>query len=462
MKNAAYVCKLLLSLLGRQKNSSKGFTLMELLVYIAIVGVVIIIAGQAFSNSSKIRVRTQSMVKASEVAGNVGVLLKDDVAQMGAKSSKEGTADASDVFLFQSSVYMDPTNTDNQKRDSSSFRVVNQKTGCGDKGCNTDTLVLRRVRYDTLGRFEAVDEVKWFLRNDKLFRMCKTIGKVASASASDETPVEIAEKVSRFKVVVGKPGLVSTAIQSAAERASILPDTDPTVTEFRLVPRYGEDDFYFLSTVPEDGGESVDLRGFASNYDVENNEPILDGKKANQVFVAQANSTSGTWKDLCKKVTLEANVEYEISFSITYRDDDNRMFCPGRDYASVGFRDMDGKKIEHLSDFGFYPPASNTEQPQRKMRFSVGKTVNDVCMAFTFASYSPVVAVSDNMTMTFQGVSLKKVESSNYNFEDEDYEPLIVDKKNVKALLIKFSVDRNGESGESNQVVLVPSNGPRD
>ena len=42
-----------------------GFTLMELMVYIAIVGIVVIVAGQAFSNSTKMRVRTQSMLKAS-------------------------------------------------------------------------------------------------------------------------------------------------------------------------------------------------------------------------------------------------------------------------------------------------------------------------------------------------------------------------------------------------------------
>ena len=48
-----------------------GFTLVELLVYIAIVGIVVIVAGQAFSNSTKMRVRTQSMLKASEVAENV-------------------------------------------------------------------------------------------------------------------------------------------------------------------------------------------------------------------------------------------------------------------------------------------------------------------------------------------------------------------------------------------------------
>ena len=71
------------------KSRKSGFTLMELLVYIAIVGIVVIVAGQAFSNSTKMRVRTQSMLKASEVAENVATLFRADVAQTGAKSSVE-------------------------------------------------------------------------------------------------------------------------------------------------------------------------------------------------------------------------------------------------------------------------------------------------------------------------------------------------------------------------------------
>lgn len=48
-----------------------GFTLMELVVYIAMIGIVVLIAGEAFSNSTKFRVRTQNMLKASEEASNV-------------------------------------------------------------------------------------------------------------------------------------------------------------------------------------------------------------------------------------------------------------------------------------------------------------------------------------------------------------------------------------------------------
>ena len=87
-----------------------GFTLVELLVYIGIVGIVVIVAGQAFSNSTKMRVRTQSMLKASEVAENVATLIKEDVAQMGAKSAIDPTAStaSADAFTLKEKVYIDP------------------------------------------------------------------------------------------------------------------------------------------------------------------------------------------------------------------------------------------------------------------------------------------------------------------------------------------------------------------
>ena len=104
------------------KFAKSGFTLMELLVYMAIVGIIVVIAGEAFSNSTKFRIRTDNMIKATQVAENVGMLLKDDLAQMGAKSSLESVgASTSDYFDVShiSDVYMDPDNAIDLKKDSS-------------------------------------------------------------------------------------------------------------------------------------------------------------------------------------------------------------------------------------------------------------------------------------------------------------------------------------------------------
>ena len=51
------------------KNCRKkgGFTLIELLVYMALVGVIVVIAGQVFSDSTKFRVRSEGMIKSNAI-----------------------------------------------------------------------------------------------------------------------------------------------------------------------------------------------------------------------------------------------------------------------------------------------------------------------------------------------------------------------------------------------------------
>jgi hypothetical protein len=104
-------------------------------------------------------------------------------------------------------------------------------------------------------------------------------------------------------------------------------------------------------------------------------------------------------------------------------------------------------------------PASSNESAERKFRFTVKTQAADVCMAFTFASYSPIAATGQ---LSLRDVALKKVESSNFDFEEENYTPRAEDKKNVKALLLKVVATRNGEGSSIRQVIPIPSNGPRD
>lgn len=429
-----------------------GFTLIELMVYMALLGVIVVIAGQVFSDSTKFRVRSEGMIKSNAIASDVAFFMLDDIGQTGAKSTKE----AGESFSMRDSLYMDPTVA---TKDSSSFRI---SKSCNT--CNTDTLTVRRVRYDDDGHFKAVEEVKWFTEGKKLFRLCHTVPNTSSTPSNDcpsDDPerVEIADYIDTFKVIPAKPRVLSTETKSAAALSYLLPSTDASVKEFRLVPRYGEGNFVLVSANPPAGGSSVTLSGFVANYDTTNHEQITAGQKANQVFVAASDGTPGTWKTLCKKVTLEPQVEYEISFVTPYAETNSRMFCPGRDYAAVGFRTQDGAMIAGLDDFNFFMPASSNESPERTFRFTVKTQATDVCMAFTFASYSPIAATGQ---LTLRNVALKKVQSSNFDFSDEDYFPLDVDKKNIKALLLKVVAKRHGEGSSIRQVIPIPSNGPRD
>jgi prepilin-type N-terminal cleavage/methylation domain len=101
--------------------NKRGFTMVELMVYLAIVGIVVIIAGRAFSNSTSMRMESESMIKANQESENLGVLLRDDFAQMGAKTVLDsvGINGSHGKMKIVSAVYMD---TAGIYKDSSSFK----------------------------------------------------------------------------------------------------------------------------------------------------------------------------------------------------------------------------------------------------------------------------------------------------------------------------------------------------
>jgi type II secretory pathway component PulJ len=431
-----------------------GFTLMELMVYIALLGGIVLIAGQAFSDSTKMRIRTQSMLQANQIAGNVSSILKEDLTQLGAKSSQEAPAAGATMDAFSTDhmhdVFMDPDNADNTKKDSSSYSIT-ENHGSAD----FDSLTLRRVRYDDNGHYVAVEQISWFVEDHTLKRGCQTISGTEDTDlcpTSKPNVVSMAEGIENFKVHAAEPG--------AKESTSrIFPSSDTSKHDFRLVPRYGDYYLAYTNVEPSEGGLSVTLSSFASNYDFANQAPITDGKNANQVFVAEKNGVSDTWKNLCKKVTLDSNVTYEISFTMPYSSDASRLFCPGRDYMSFGFRrSSDGTKPSQINDFLFFPPTNaGASEGTRRFRFKTKNKLENVCMAFTFASYSPVVATGK---ITISGVVLKKVETANYTFSGSAIS--INDKKNVKALQVEFVVNIRGESNVLSLIIPIPSNGTKD
>lgn len=447
-------------------SHNRGFTLMELMVYIAIMGIIVLVAGQAFSNSTKMRVRTQSMIKATEIAENVGTLIKDDVAQMGAKSAIDKTTHTF-VASEAKDIYMDPDNSTESKKDSSSFRIVNQGDACPENGCTTDTLALRRIRYNTNGNREAEEEVKWFFAQGKLFRSCRTLPPATGTDECNSTGsiVEVAESVADFKVIPAKPGVLSadySAPTAGKQFPRLLPsNSDTSIHAFTLVPRTNEGDFYTLSITPTITGEQATLTNFTTNYDFEQQKSDINGKKANQVFVAPAGESIGSWNDLCTQIdSLVPGYEYEISFHIPFSDNNNsRTFRPNEDHMAVGFRyTKNGKKPDEIDDFLFYPPTNDGPTDMRNIRFSVPTKVTEVCLAFTFVFYSPLASSG---SITIRDVQLNRVESTNYEF-DPSWQPSPKDKQNVKAFKIELAVNKNGETGNLSLVIPTPSNGPRD
>lgn len=445
-----------------------GFTLMELMVYIAILGIVVIVAGQAFSNSTKMRVRTENMIKASASVGELEAFIHDDVAQLGSKSAKESRDyGTSDSFYVSPKVYMDVDNGD-----MSSFYLENSVSS----GDHKDSLAFRRMRYDSQGHYLSVEQVSWYLKKQTLYRKCTTLDYNTSklsepppeCPSNGEGAVEMFSNVKSFDVVPAKPAVLASEYSNLANSPRLLPSPNKDDRVFRLISRFdnGNDatkGYKALNRDPQNGGQSVTLFNFASNYNYTDQKMETTWKNVNQVYVASGTSdateNTDSWKT-CTKVKLEAHVKYELSFYIPYvSEDKSRSFCPGIDHMAVGFRyAKDGSAVADLNDFSFYPPIDGSANGTRSMQFSLDSTVSDLCLAFTFAMYSPTAS---NGRITITDLKLNKVEESDYEFDDTLDLTQFDDKQNIRALKFMIRFKEGGEAGILDLVVVTPGNGKK-
>ncbi|WP_298770269.1 type II secretion system protein J [uncultured Fibrobacter sp.] len=462
-----------------KKNKCSGFTLMELTVYMGILGIIVIVAGRAFSDSAKFRVRTGNMLEASREAENIATLFKDDVSQMGAKSSMENHVNNGDNDEFSEvyqDVYMDPNNADATKKDFSSFKFVPENPDT-DPDKSLEQFVMRRIRYDADGKYQAVEEITWFLEDNVLKRscivvkgdaneMCAPIGTTKDGMA--DYTISITDGVKLFRVLPAIPSVSEENSDDVlASEVLVFPKSSGGI---RLSSRVGVANL--MPLLIGDPGSSVSLTGFASNFD-ENSDEVPSIKNYNEVYVSQNSDVNGDWKTLCASevnhFSLDPKQEYELSFGVAIPDGDlekAKTFVPEKDHMAVGFRNADGDKFEDVPDHIFYPPStSEVNGVRRTIRFSVTHAVNDACLAFTFSMFSPTAA---NGTIEISDLKLIKVASSMYTFDPSVTSVKTIDKKNVKAFQLRLKIKRGGqdiekgESGEATLVIPVPSNGLTD
>jgi len=425
--------------------NKRGMTLMELIVYMAIVGIVVVIAGTAFTSSTKMRIRTESKLTALAAAEEVAAILKEDVAQMGAKSSMESRTITSDSFYVSEDVFIDPSNSDR-----SSYVLKKSSDG-------KDSLYFRKIRFDDNGSYAAVEEISWYMDGDELIRSCRTRAKKTAADemCPENSALEMvmAQGVDSFKVVPAIPSVLE-----ANSSAGVLFPSGSDQSLFRLVSRY-DGSTYFRTTIdPESGGSSVMLSGFVSNYDYEN-ETVESTKKVNEVYAAEVGGTDGSFGELCTQMTFDVGMTYQIIFGISKTSiyDKSQMFIPGRDHLAVGFRTTAGAKTV-IKDMMFYPPmSSEMDLVKRKINFNVSQKVEKVCLVFDVAAYSPALSSG---TFNISGLQVVKIPEGFYTFDESQVNSITAaDKKNVKAFRLVVSLRKNDEEGRVSVDVAVPSNG---
>lgn len=437
-----------------------GFSMMEFLVYMAIVGAVVIIAGNAFSDSTRFRVQSESMIKANQEAEALGVLFRDDISQMGMKSivktdSISGVRSAG--LYVKPEVYMNL-----YRHDYSSFKYYpgagdSCKVGkLGKREYGMDSLVLRKVVVnDSDGTFLRVEEISWFLNcQKKLKRTCRTIAGTPDPDICPQqnpATIELASEVSRFAVTPANPSLLEGSVQ-------MFPVGD--TKHFSLISRADPaNNVLGVSVAPPSGGVAVGMSGFVTNY---NNGHAITTKRYHQVFVGNAGEVATDWRS-CQKFTFDKDTTYEISFRTPFSEDFSRMFRPGKDHFTVGLRiDDDGavRSCDAAKDMMIFPPLSDEVSDFHRLRFIPKDKYTKVCVAFTMAFFSPTI---DMGSINISELKVSAISDRNYVFGnyllDEDDDEKVKQKANVRAFKLDLKVERNGVSGSSVMVVPVPSNG---
>ncbi len=504
------------------EGSRNGFTLMELLVYMMIVGIIVLVAGRAFTDSTKFRVRTQNMLNATQEAENVATLFKADVSQMGAKSSQESAVselgaghglkfmdvcedadEEAEGDCVSHKIYIDPDQESESSKDSSSFKITTSN--------EISDLVFTRARFDEQGHYKAVEEIHWFVENATLYRRCYTIAGEEHFSGSDDNKlylcknkptsagneindaVEVATGVLKFNITAASPSASVDDVQMFPTPCT--PTPEGCTDEFQLLTLPNEDKNVALKVGNDDagyaGGSSVTLSQFYSNFSnsTENGQILdKDSWKQNQIIAIENVTLSGSnsWKERCaaygikakgsgeNAVSLEANQEYEISFIVSYQgkdayghEDKSTSFVPDMDHMSVGLRSAstgdllkkDGRVL--VDDYLFYPPLNVSGGGMRSMRFTVDSPVTETfCLSFTFANFSPLVSQGK---VTIKDLKLKKIASSNYSFKTPFNVANIKEKKNVKAFRLQLRISRGGKGGATGETgeieMVVPTPG---
>lgn len=425
------------------KTSKNGFTLIELLVYMGLIGIIVVIAGEAFSNSTKFRIRTEGMLKGHAEAQDVAGILREDLNQMGAKTSFE-----TDGAVVQSAAYIDAAS----ETDKSSFSLSKDR----------DTIVFNKIVYDESGSAQYVQRVSWmFVPNKGLYRGCKTLwpssADPAECHSSDSDPVLMSNKVRSFKLW---PGVRLEDGESGRE------DVFALGTSFTLAPRtVSTSSTYYLMPVLTPNAEetSVDVRGLQTN----------DGNSgtriASQLYLLEGGSSTlstDAWNS-CKTFTFDAFSTYAVSMNISSscRTSSPNYMCDfqaGVDHIGIGFRTPEGTLIPGINDFMTYPTQSiSGAEAARYAEFSVPTRVDNACLAITIALYSPEVYKGN---FSISNITIFKRNASEYVFDQSvgtaAYGASSSENKNeVKAFKLVMDVSVNKEVSHVENIILTPNNG---
>jgi len=455
----------------------RGFTLIELLVYMGLLGFIIVVAGRVFSDSTVMRVRSQNMIASAEQIGKLSALINEDVSQMGTKVWAQSESENYNVSV-ERQVYMDPDNATNP--DFSSYKLTHRT----DPKDSLDNLVFRKVSFDNNGKSLGVREISWYMRNDSIYRSCRTLTGTDTEGGScptgnDPKAVLMGTGIEKFYLTPSAPGMPpSSSSASLALSAAAISDTlfgQNINSGFSLKERTEGNEVKGLSI----GGTELltVLSRFAGNSET--------GQAFNQVYLGEKNAAG--WRQ-CSQFQLKKGETYAVEFKMPLFVGQNKktdslssQFQSGRDHIAVGLRSNEGNPVSPMDvlDVLLYPSQSEDQSELvnsklRRAEFSLNEDAL-ACVALTFAFYSPN---AKNGRLQFSEFRVFRVNTKSFYFPKEinygaealaDANKRMWQKENAKAfqLILETNKGQKGErtrtsSAEGNgMVILTPNNGIR-
>jgi len=422
----------------------------------AIMGFIIVVAGKVYSDSTGMRIRTQSMTKATESVNATAAILKEDIGRMGVKQWK----DENNVFTVNEEVYIDLINND-----TSSFIL--------DRSEVYDELTFKTMDFNLDGTFLAVREIKYRVNDEnELVRECETLEGDPGTECPESTL--IVANVETFSLNPSIPGVrpengdLDASITAATELVNFGFSSDDN--GFALIKRPPGGDVLDIVAEPKSSDNKIiTLTGFTKN-------PTSQDATFAQIFLAEPLGTE------CLEFEFLPGETYAIDFDLMPSPPPSGsppgfchicLFQAGEDHIALGLR-RKGEWDEPLGvpDFVVLSPSPiQSDNPDdfprtRHQKFSVPEKIEDACVSLKFAFYSRMVSGGKLEISNFKVYSQT---NEVYHFATGDdaltYNPGITPntditfKKMVKAFELDLGIKIKNEVAKAKVVIPVPNNG---
>lgn len=416
-------------------RSKNAFTLIELLVYIVIAAIIVGLAGQAFLDATRSRIRTTFMLEASMGTGDVIAYMDEDVRRLGAKAWMQGTSSSSVPssssvgLMVEPAVYWDLAST---PIDSSSF----DQDSIGVKPNRMDKLEFKAANYDpSNGTYSGWEQIRYSV--DGAGSLWRTVVVRKDASGADisplPAPVRMAEHVVGFQLRFGVQKNDSVVFdQKLYEPCAATSSASSCFIE-----------------------HTTTTAGISANSGI---PEVKDLPAGDSVIIRLKQGASPSTDE---SFDIVAGRTYRVEIGVGSNDSAAENFRPALDFmaARVVHDDDPSQIIPGTSEVLLYS-AYTQSIAKRIFDFTPSDGANPASIAIKFqmrssSSTNPMAAAA----FRFDQVSVYEISRDAYEWHENFSSSQIPMKARVRAIEVSISIQQKNSVSTSKKVIQVVNNG---